>query len=530
MFLKRAFYSMKYRKGQNIALTIAYTLLFALTLGILLVYLSMSAQVDWLQKSLGCAVTLRTNIWDLSLRGGSLKYCSIREEDAQAFIDSPYVESYNKLGFIGDVAFEGDLLPYVRDSNRSVYESIMSKAEQGDYFGYSGDCMMIPVTQSEKFEAFTAYGFSLVEGRHFTAEDTDAVIISQKLAERNGLKIGDQMSFASGYYSQKRFYKSEDDTQHATLTICGLMDVPDAQEMGYDVDLFVWDPYNVVISSYEATKVLSNMYRPEICLQDLTVYLKSADDMDAFIQETREKLTIENVTDSVSSYGGVLDDGGYIYSDEEVVQDRYDRFIRGDCFYTLYLDNAWYDAVAAPMESVRNLLGIFLAVVLAGSAVVLALVALLSLRGRRREFGILLAMGEPKRKVIGQIFVEVFAPLLAAAILGAILGTRTVVPLAEEYSSNLLSLQSREEQTDLRAGMDDSDFWYVFDGGRLIEDTFRHHSYRSLVVVDTVPYEAGPEVYGAYFALDFGMVVLILLIQMLSVLRVKPARILTGRE
>ncbi|MBD5169306.1 MAG: ABC transporter permease [Oscillibacter sp.] len=528
-FIRRAFYSMKYRKWQNIILTIAYTLLFALTLGILLVYLSMSAQVDLLQKSLGCAVTLRSNVWDISLVG-DLKYCSVREEDAQAFIDSPYVESYNKLGYIGVVAFDEDLIPYVRDSNRSLYERLMLEAEQGIYFGYMGDCLMIPVTQSEKFEAFTAFGFSLVEGRHFTAEDTDAVIISKELADRNGLKIGDQMSFTSNYYAQTDFYESEDEIQHVTLTICGLMDVPDAQEMGYDVDMFFNDPYNVVISAYEATKVLSNQYHPEVCLQDLTVYLRSADDMDAFIQETQEKLTIENVVGSASSYGGVTSDGGYIYSDETVVQERYDRFVGGDCFYTMYLDNEWYDMVAVPMESVRNLLGTFLVVVLVGSAVVLALVVILSLRGRQREFGILLAMGEQKRKVVGQIFVEVFVPLLAAAILGAILGTQVVVPLAENYSSNLLFVQSREEQTDLRAGMDNSDFWYVFDGGRLIRDTFRHHSYRTIAVVDSVPYKAGPEVYGAYFTLDFGMVVLILLIQMLSVLRVKPARILTRRE
>jgi putative ABC transport system permease protein len=530
MFLKRAFYSMKYRKGQNIALTIAYTLLFALTLGILLVYLSMSAQVDLLQKSLGCAVTLRSNVWDISLRG-SLKYCSVQEEDAQAFIDSPYVESYNKLGYIGYADFEGDLLPYVRDSNRKSYERMMDEAEQGIIFGYAGDCTMIPVTQSERFEAFTAYGFSLVEGRHFTAEDTDAVIISKKLAERNGLKIGDQMSFSSNNYSRTLFYESEDDIQYATLTICGLMDVPDAQEGGYDIALFFYDPYNVVISSYEATKVLSNMYRPEVCLQDLTVYLKSPDDMDAFLQETQEKLTIETVTDSVSRYGGVLEDGTYIYEDDDVIHERYDRFAGGDRYYDLYLDNAWYDAVAVPTESVRNLLGIFLAVVLVGSAAVLGLVVVLSLRGRKREFGVLLAMGEPKRKVIGQIFVEVFAPLLLAAILGAVLGTQVVVPLAEEYSSNLLSIQSREEQTDLRAGLKDKHFWYdVYPDGIMIEETFRHRSSQNLVVIDSVPYKAGPEVYGAYFALDFGMVVLILLIQLLSVLRVKPAKILTRRE
>ena len=525
-FIKRAFCSIKHRKGQNIVLIIAYTLLFALTLGILLVYLSMSAQVDLLQKSLGCAVTLRSNVWDISMPG-SLKYYSIREEDAQAFIDSPYVESYNKLGFVGSVAYEDELLPYVRDSNRSLYEY---QTQNGYTPGYIGDCLMIPVTQSERFEAFTAYGFSLVEGRHFTAEDTDAVIISKKLAERNGLKIGDQMSFVSGYLAQD-FYEAEDDFQHVTLTICGLMDVPNAQEMGYEVTTVATDPYNVVISSYEATKVLSNMYKPEIYLQDMTAYLKSADDMDAFVQETREKLTIENVFGSASSYGGVTGDGGNIYSDEAEVRERYDRFAAGDCFYTLYLNNEWYDMVAVPMESVRNLMGIFLAVALVGSAVVLALVVVLSLRGRQREFGILLAMGESKQKVIGQIFVEVFTPLLVAAILGAILGTQVVVPLAEDYSSGLLSVQAREEQTDLRAGIGDSNFWYVANGGpKFIVQEFRNHSFRTIAVSNSVPYKAGPEVYGAYFTLDFGMVVLILLIQMLSILRVKPARILTGRE
>ena len=525
-FIKRAFYSIKHRKGQNLVLIIAYTLLFALTLGILLVYLSMSAQVDLLQKSLGCAVTLRTNVWDISLPG-ELKYCSIREEDAQAFLDSPYVESYNKVGYIGEVTFEGDLLPYVRDANRSLYEY---QTQNGHTLGYSGDCLMIPVTQSEKFEAFTAFGFSLAEGRHFTAEDTDSVIISTKLAELNGLKIGDQMSFASSYPSQDTFYGSKDDIQHATLTICGLMDVPNAQEMGYDVNVVFSDPYNVVISSYEATKVLSNMYHPEVCLQDLTAYLKSADDMDTFIQEMQDKLTIENVFGSASSYGGALGDEWYIYSDEAEVQARYDRFTGGDCFYTLYLDNEWYNVVAVPMESVRNLLGIFLAVVLVGSAVVLALVVILSLRGRWQEFGILLAMGESKQKVIGQIFVEVFTPLLVAAILGAILGTHVVVPLAEDYSSGLLSVQSREEQTDLRASIEDSDFWYVFDDGRFIKDAFRHHSYRTIVVPDSVTYVAGPEIYGTYFALNFGMVLLVLLIQLFSILYLNPARILTGKE
>lgn len=524
-FIKRAFYSMKYRKGQDIFLMIAYTAIFALTLAILLVYLSVSAQVDWLQKSLGCAVTLRTNVANLALPGQAIRYCEIREEDADAFIDSPYVESYNKIGWIAEADFAGDILPCVREANMG---SFLWALENPEY--RNGYCLMAPVTQSERYSAFTAYGFSLVEGRHFTAEDTDAVIISMQLAERNGLKIGDQITFTTGPMA-KHFYESEDDIQYATLTICGLMDVPDAKMMGYDTGIPKWDPYNLVITSYEATKVLSYMYAPEPSLQELTVYLKSADDMDAFIRETQEKLSIEMVTGSVEGFGTVAGAGVKVKSTEgeKNLQTRYDRFINEGAYYTLFLDREWYDMVAKPLESVRNLMGIFLAVVLVGSAVVLALVVLLSLRGRRKEFGILLAMGEPKWKVVGQIFVEVFVPLFLAAVLGTLLGTRVFVPVAADYSSGLLATQSREEQTDLRSGIRDRDFFYFVEN-RLLQDDLSNHSFRTIAVVDSVPYEAGVEVYGAYFGFDFAMVVLILLIQLLSILRVKPARILTGRE
>lgn len=527
MFVKRALYSMKYRKGQNIALTIAYTLLFALTLAILLVYLSMDAQVDSLQRSLGCAVTLRTNIISAGLyEEGALRYFDVKAEDADVFIDSPYVESYNKVGWLWFADFEGGLLPVVRDENLGMYE-YQTMNGTGRTLGYLGDCAMTPVTRSEDYDAFTVYGFSLVEGRHFTEKDSAAAIISTQLAERNGLKIGDQISFST-CLAGKRMARSEELYQYATLTICGLMEVPDAQEMGYDTGCVFYDPYNFVIASYDVAATLTNVYAdpPTPGLQSVTVYLRSPEDTEAFVRETQEKFKIDGVKGTVSDFGMEVDTQEGMKS----IQDRYERFIAGDISYTLFLDNEWYDMVAKPVESVRNLLGMFLAVVLLGSAVVLVLVVVLSLRGRKREFGILMSMGEPKGKIIAQIFAEVFTPMLLAAVLGALLGTLVLVPAAEDYSSQLLSTQSREEQTDLRAGgMKDSDYFYMEEIRRFIDD-LRHRSPRTMVVVKSVPYAAGPEACAAYFGLDFAMVVLILLMQLLSVLRVKPARILTGRE
>ena len=123
---------------------------------------------------------------------------------------------------------------------------------------------------------------------------------------------------------------------------------------------------------------------------------------------------------------------------------------------------------------------------------------------------------------------EVLLPLLLAAVLGTVLGSQVLVPIAEDYSNGLLARQSREEQTDLRIINKDLDHYYSA-GGWFSED-FQHRSPQLMEVVKSVSYEAGTEVYGAYFTLDFGMVILILLVQLLSVLRVKPARILTRRE
>lgn len=520
MFLKRAFYSMKYRKGQNIALTIAYTVLFALTLGLLLVYLSMSSQVDYLQKSLGGAVTMRgmefyvQNSW-----GGR----SIRPEDAVAFVDSPYVETYNYVASTAQMDLENDVLPVVRDSNRGFYEYAVENHTPGYKYvrGYGGDCTMVPVSNSRYYDAFTIYGFKLVEGNHFTPEDGDVVLISVELAQRNGLKVGDQITFSTGNIIKQEVLESEDDIQYATLTISGLFESPQAGEMGYDNESIHEDPANLVISAYDATSGVCSWRTKQPSAAWVTVYLKSPSDMDAFLEETREKLTIERVAGSQSGYGREL----MTTEERKALEARYDE----SPFYTLYLDDEWYDTVAKPVESVRALMGAFLAVVLVGSAVVLGLVVVLSLRGRKREFGILLAMGEAKRKIIGQIFVEVFLPLLLAAVIGMVLGTRVFVPLAEDYASSLLSVQSREEQTDWRSDMKGLNEDFMHDMKRMSYYLYAR-SPRTIAVVDSVPYAAGPEVYSAYFGLDFGMVLLILLMQLLSVLRVKPARILTRRE
>ena len=175
-YFKRAFYSMKYRKGTNIFLILAYTAIFALTLGILLVYLSMSSQVDYLQKALGCAVTMKgVQFYTAEVSG----YSNVHFSDAEIFVDSPYVETYNLVSNTAYMDLEGGLFPVVRDGNRGFYEYAVENNTPGYTYvsGYRGDCVMVPVTNSQYYDAFTVYGFKLVEGKHFTAEDEAAAFL-----------------------------------------------------------------------------------------------------------------------------------------------------------------------------------------------------------------------------------------------------------------------------------------------------------------------------------------------------------------
>ena len=86
-------------------------------------------------------------------------------------------------------------------------------------------------------------------------------------------------------------------------------------------------------------------------------------------------------------------------------------------------------------------MGLFLAALLASSLVILLLIVALQVRSRKREFAILLSMGEARGKVIGQICLEVLTVLLAAALLGGLVGSVLVAPAAERVSLSLLSDQ-----------------------------------------------------------------------------------------
>ncbi len=84
------------------------------------------------------------------------------------------------------------------------------------------------------------------------------------------------------------------------------------------------------------------------------------------------------------------------------------------------------------MEKFAN---IFLVVVIAAGAIILALILILTLRSRFYEFGVFLSLGESKAAIIAQQLVEVGL----IAVLAFMLSLRTGKMVANSISSMLTS-------------------------------------------------------------------------------------------
>ena len=519
MYLKRAIYSMKRGIGKNLILVILFSVIFAVTLSLLLVFLSASKKVDYMQKALGSAVTLKGPLYHQTPNRVGNK--PVYQEDAEKFRDSKYVESYNYIESGGYIDF-ADFEPATNEENVGLYEYMLE---------HSPDTMMAngtitAVSNPEYYDAFTVYDFKLIEGEYFTDEDKNSILISENLAKKNELRIGDEIKLRTIGLGSKFTGFTEEDVKYATMTISGLFSSPNIHEVGYDNNV-VWEhPDNMVFASFEIASDLMGVEGKYNTTQidRFTVYLKSSNDVDAFIEETKTKMNIEKVVDTVDGYE-------YAFGGSAIEYEERDSFIAAfdkERSYTIYVDKKWYDMVARPMETIRNIIGMFILGVLLGSIIVMVLIISISLKGRKREFGVLLSMGETKGKIMGQMFVEILLPLVLAACIGIALSA-VAQPIIENFSTQTLATEARETQEENKKILNDERFEYEELNNNIRLHLWERNS-KGLVVDSDLEYQAEPAVYFLYFGTVFALIFVALTIQIFVVLRVNPARMLTKKE
>lgn len=514
-WLKRSVFSICRNWWKNLLLVLLFTALFAVAVGSLTLYGTTKAQTDHLQKALGNAVTLKGVSFSFRGDGGGFRMVAthLQEDVVKAFVDSGSVEAYNfaEAQFLTFPEAEGVYQEYWKDVG-----AMSSMSPNYTVMGYAA-------VDTSLDQAFTVYGFQLEEGEHLSSGTMQepVCLISRQFAERNGFAVGDSFQVQSA---------TVPDAPLLSLKVLGIFTAPNSDTQKGSG----WRPEDMIFFSPSAFYASARGEEKDMSFsggssQFVTVYLKSPDDVEAFVEEVQQKLPIRNVLQS-----------HFDRLTKEPVPEEYAGMdgiealsrLEADPQYDLVLDREWYGMVGKPLERVRDLAGVIAIVMLGAILLILSLASVLMLKGRKLEMGTLLAMGEKKSKVAGQQAVEAFLPLLFAMLLGLFLGVAAGSPLVENLCNGVY-----EQSAAISQGEND-----LVKHAHTAQNKFSLDVYRSSYAVELLD-RVGERVtvypkakatldrwsLTMYLLLTSGVSLLAVLVQAVSVLRLKPARILTGK-
>lgn len=225
---------------------------------------------------------------------------------------------------------------------------------------FAGDVGLTGTTDSSLYPAFQGRLFTLAEGRHLDGGQPGA-LIHRAFAEQNHLRMGSPLTLTL-------------DGRTVTVPVAGIFDGKAENPTGLP-------------SGASENKVFLTLAE----LRKLT---------------GDEALTVARFEAKAASG----------------LSDVLNQARQGAPGLTIEDNRAQFQSVLTSIEAVEKVLGLLLLVACGVSVVVLGLVLVFWVRGRIREIGVLLAIGNPKSTIAGQFCLEVALLAAASSVLALVLG------------------------------------------------------------------------------------------------------------
>lgn len=217
---------------------------------------------------------------------------------------------------------------------------------------------------SQYHELFLSGRFELVEGSHITDDMTNGIIISRELADWNGLKVGDTLT---------GIYYPQNNTPAVDMEIVGIFDVvadKDDQINMYD-DSSYYAYSSFVFCSMEAAEGL------------LKGWGEKGEGVSEAYYYVTDAAQLGNVIKKVQNISSINWNNFKITANDQV-----------------------YQNISNSLSDTGTLITTLIVVITAVSMVLIVLILSMSIRSRKRETGILLAVGIAKPAVILQYVLE----------------------------------------------------------------------------------------------------------------------------
>ncbi|MGW5673485.1 ABC transporter permease [Streptomyces sp. NPDC003860] len=351
-FVKRAGLSLWARKGRTLITFATFLVISVMVLAGVLIDDATARAELDAKRAVGAEVNLSM---DMNVEGGGGQLQAPRVDAA----------TVDELG----------ALPQVQKYTYSVWDRAILKGAfrlvdggQPDPMGPGGTVGM-GVLDSSLLPDFRNGTFTLLSGRHLTAADKDTkqLLVEERLARKNGLAIGAKIPLTGN-----------DEKTTADFTVAGVYRDPrpsTESDPEYGIN-----PANMLYGAVGGLAALGTGGNGPLQVGEATFLLRDADVQDAF------KSAAQRVA------GAALDG------------------------FTLDANDKAIQQMTGPLKSIRSTATVAMWLMGLAGAAVLALLTNLAVKQRRKEYGVLLAMGEKKSKLIAQQALEIV--LVAAVAIG----------------------------------------------------------------------------------------------------------------
>ena len=418
--IKNAYTNVIKSKGRNIMIGLIITVITIGACVSLIINKSGNALVDNYKSNNLIEVTLKLDSMTLKDATDEEKesFNVLELDDYESFGDSKYVKDYY---YTNEVSLSSnDIEPIEMNDLLKTSDELSEKRaereeerERPDGIQMNmGDFRLTGYSDPAYIEMFISGDNKITDGSMFNKdEEGNVIVISSELAETNELELGDTISF----------YTTDEDTEYE-FEIVGIFSNESDSTSDNFMGMNAMNSNNQMYTTINAMNEITDTEESdtkEFNSINVTYYLESTDDVEAFEAELRDK--------------GLSD------------------------YYTISTNEDEITESLTPIKNLSSFSLTFLIIILVIGSIILGVINMINIRERKYEIGVLRAIGMSKTKVTLQLISEIFMVSIASLVVGTIIGIAVSQPVTNVVLKNEIESYENKE-TNIQNNFGSSEF------------------------------------------------------------------------
>lgn len=380
-FLKRAFLYFFRQKTKTLILLLMLTVIFTLLLDSFAIRDASESAASGVRTGIGGKLILEIDTEGNFGNEQKTEYGSTFTYIGD-YVTQPIIDAISKVKGVVDYNVEDDGAAYYSGVSFQYIPTSwnLNLTKYGDNSAFTA-CL-----SSEKCSAFESGKYTLIDGRHIKPNDSYAILISKELADYNGIKVGDTVKVYN--YDLDLAYKDAD--PFAEMEIVGIYNGTEGTATGSEILASQLQANCGFVAYNTLFDMFAIFFENGAEYQSVTIYINNPTEIQQVYDEIASLPEIKGKTLKLS------------ISDEE------------------------YQTVEMPLETLSGSVNATIIIIVLTSFAVVTLFLTFCIKGRKKEIGILLSIGESKTSIVMQFLIEATIALIISFSISIILSNLTV--------------------------------------------------------------------------------------------------------